>query len=326
LEISMDPQFFALFAAMTAMLATLSLTAGVGVIRDWRSRRSVQEALSELDSISLEVPGGYPVLRADDGESLLQRLLSRFPRVGDVEDLLMKSGLRWSLERFILFTCFSSITLGLPIWLVSRAALVSLVALVVGFWLPNLYVRFKANRRIRALESQLPGAIDHLTRAVRAGHPFSAGLKMLAEESDEPIASEFRAVFEEQRFGLPFEEALLGFGDRVDLPDVRILITAILVQKEVGGNLAEILEKVAGTMRARFTIRRQVRVFTVQGRMSGYILAALPVVVGLFILLINRDYMEPLFIHPVGKWALGLALVLQLIGFLWIRKIVNVEY
>jgi tight adherence protein B len=322
----MDPQFFAIFAAMTAMLATLSLTAGVGVIRDWRSRRSVQEALSELDSISLEVPGGYSVLRADDGESLLQRLLSRFPRVGDMEDLLMKSGLRWSLERFILYTCFSSVALGLPIWLASRAALVSLVALVVGFWLPNLYVRFKANRRIRALESQLPGAIDHLTRAVRAGHPFSAGLKMLAEESDEPIASEFRAVFEEQRFGLPFEEALLGFGDRVDLPDVRILITAILVQKEVGGNLAEILEKVAGTMRARFTIRRQVRVFTVQGRMSGYILAALPLVVGGFILLINRDYMDPLFTHPVGKWALGLALVLQLIGFLWIRKIVNVEY
>ncbi len=322
----MDPQFFALFAAMTAMLATLSLTAGVGVIRDWRSRRSVQEALSELDSISLEVPGGYSVLRADDGESLLQRLLSRFPRVGDMEDLLMKSGLRWSLERFILYTCFSSVAVGLPVWLASRAALVSLVALVVGFWLPNLYVRFKASKRIRALESQLPGAIDHLTRAVRAGHPFSAGLKMLAEESDEPIASEFRAVFEEQRFGLPFEEALLGFGDRVDLPDVRILITAILVQKEVGGNLAEILEKVAGTMRARFTIRRQVRVFTVQGRMSGYILAALPLVVGGFILLINRDYMEPLFTHPVGKWALGLALVLQLIGFLWIRKIVNVEY
>jgi tight adherence protein B len=322
----MDPQFFALFAAMTAMLATLSLTAGVGVIRDWRSRRSVQEALSELDSISLEVPGGYSVLRADDADRLLQRLLSRFPRVGDMEDLLMRSGLRWSLERFILYTCFSSVTLGLPIWLASRAALVSLVALVVGFWLPNLYVRFKANRRIRALESQLPGAIDHLTRAVRAGHPFSAGLKMLAEESDEPIASEFRAVFEEQRFGLPFEEALLGFGDRVDLPDVRILITAILVQKEVGGNLAEILEKVAGTMRARFTIRRQVRVFTVQGRMSGYILAALPLVVGGFILLINRDYMEPLFTHPVGKGALGFALVLQLLGFLWIRKIVNVEY
>jgi tight adherence protein B len=322
----MDPQFFALFAAMTAMLATLSLTAGVSVIRDWRSRRSVQEALAELDAISLETPVGYSVLRPEEGETILQRLLSRFPRVGDMEDLLLRSGLRWSLERFVLLTCFSSMLLGLPVWLFSRAALVSLVALMVGSWLPNLYLRYKANRRTRALESQLPGAIDHLNRAVRAGHPFSAGLKMLAEESDEPIASEFRAVFEEQRFGMPFEEALLGFGDRVDLPDVRILITAILVQREVGGNLAEILEKVAGTMRARFTIRRQVRVYTVQGRMSGYILAALPLVVGTFIFLLNRDYMDVLFTHPVGKGLLGFAMVLQLLGFLWIRKIVNVEY
>jgi tight adherence protein B len=149
---------------------------------------------------------------------------------------------------------------------------------------------------------------------------------MLSEESEEPLASEFRAVFEEQQFGLPFEEALLGLGDRVDLPDVRILLTAILVQREVGGNLAEILEKVAGTMRARFTIRRQVRVYTVQGRMSGYILAALPMVVGLFIFLVNNEYMSVLFTHPIGKALLGLAGVLQLIGFLWIRKIVNVEY
>jgi len=219
-----------------------------------------------------------------------------------------------------------AILLGVPVWLITRMALLSLVALLLGAWLPNLYVRFRASRRIRALESQLPGAIDHLTRAVRAGHPLSAGLKMLAEDSDEPIASEFRAVFEEQRFGLPFEEALLGLGDRIDLPDVRILITAILVQREVGGNLAEILEKVAGTMRARFTIRRQVRVYTVQGRMSGYILAALPLVVGMFIFLINREYMQILFVHPMGKALLGLAAVLQFVGFLWIRKIVNVEY
>ena len=149
---------------------------------------------------------------------------------------------------------------------------------------------------------------------------------MLADESPEPLAGEFRAVFEEQRFGLPFEDALLGLGDRINLPDVRILITAILVQREVGGNLAEILEKVADTMRARFTIRRQVRVFTVQGRMSGYILAALPIVVGSFIFLINNEYMSVLFVHPIGKALLGFAAFLQFMGFLWIRKIVNVEY
>ena len=323
---AMDPRLFVFFAAMAAMLASLTLAAGAGVIGEWRKRRSVEAALSDLDALRVDLHDGSSVLRSTERDGALQRLLARFPRIGDVEDLLTRSGLRWSLERFLLYTSLSGTILGLSIWLGSRMALPSLVGLVFGAWLPNLYVRFKANRRIRALESQLPGAIDHLTRAVRAGHPLSAGLKMLSEESEEPIAGEFRAVFEEQRFGLPFEEALLGLGDRVNIPDVRILITAILVQREVGGNLAEILEKVAGTMRARFTIRRQVRVYTVQGRMSGYILAALPVVVGSFIFLINSEYMGVLFIHPLGKALLGLAMTLQLVGFLWIRKIVNVEY
>ena len=161
---------------------------------------------------------------------------------------------------------------------------------------------------------------------MQAGHPLSAGIKMLAEESPEPIATEFRAVFDEQRYGLPFDDALLGLGDRVNLPDARILITAILVNREVGGNLAEILSKVGGTLRTRFTIRRQVRVYTVQGRLSGYILAALPIVVGGMIYLINPEYMSVLFTHPIGKALTWVAASLQLVGFLWIRKIVNVEY
>ncbi len=323
----LDPQVFILFAGLAAMLATLSMAAGVGVVRDWRRHRSVQQVLTDLESIRSEGGAGFSLLRpSDDAQNPLQRLAARFPRLGDLEDLLVRSGLNWGLERFLLYTGLFSILLGLPLWLATRISLLSIGGLLLGAWLPKFYVGLKAGRRLRRLEAQLPGAIDHLTRAVRAGHPLSAGLKMLSEESEEPLASEFRAVFEEQRFGLPFEEALLGLGDRVNLPDVRILITAILVQREVGGNLAEILEKVAGTMRARFTIRRQVRVYTVQGRMSGYILAALPMVVGLFIFLINRDYMEILYTHPIGKALLGLAVVLQTIGFLWIRKIVNVEY
>jgi tight adherence protein B len=323
---TMDPRMFVFFSAMAAMLATLSLAAGIGVMREWRRRRSVEAVLSDLETLRVDLNDESSVLRPPEKDSVLQRALARFPRVGDLEDLLTRSGLRWSLETFLLYTGLWGILLGLSIWLGTRMPMPSLLGLLVGAWLPNLYVKFKAGRRIRALESQLPGAIDHLTRAVRAGHPLSAGLKMLSEESGEPLASEFRSVFEEQRFGLPFEEALLGLGDRVNLPDVRILITAILVQREVGGNLAEILEKVAATMRARFTIRRQVRVYTVQGRMSGYILAALPMVVGLFIFLINREYMSVLFTHPIGKALLGLAATLQLVGFLWIRKIVNVEY
>ena len=321
-----DPRLVVVFAALAAMLAILSCAAGVGVFRDWRRRRSVRDALSELESIRVDTASGTAVLQSEGGDSALHRLVARVPWAGELEDLLVRSGLHWSVERLLLLTGLWAILLGMPVWFATKIAWVALVALVVGAWLPKLYVNFKAMRRIRALEAQLPGAIDHLTRAVRAGHPLSAGFKMLAEESEEPLVSEFRAVFEEQRFGLPFEEALMSFADRVDLTDVRILITAILVQRAVGGNLAEILEKVADTMRVRFSVRRQVRVYTVQGRMSGYILAALPMVVGLFIFLINREYMGLLFTHPTGEALLTLAATLQLVGFLWIRKIVNVEY
>ena len=131
---------------------------------------------------------------------------------------------------------------------------------------------------------------------------------------------------EEQRYGLPFEDALMGFGDRVAIMDVRILITAILVQKEVGGNLTEILEQIAQTMRARFTLRRQVRIYTAQGRMSGYTLAGLPILVGLLISLINPPYLRTLFVDPLGQAMLAGAITMQVIGFLWIRKIVDIKF
>ncbi|MEJ2503816.1 MAG: type II secretion system F family protein, partial [Gemmatimonadota bacterium] len=169
-------------------------------------------------------------------------------------------------------------------------------------------------------------AIDLIARGVRAGHPLSAGLGMVAEEAPEPLASEFRITFEEQRFGLPFEEALMGLGDRVEVMDVRIFLTAILVQRVVGGNLSEILEKIAETMRARFNLRRQVRVYTAQGRLSGYSLAALPILVGLVISVINPGYMHTLFYDLLGRALLAGAVTMQLIGFLWIRKIVDIRY
>ena len=160
---------------------------------------------------------------------------------------------------------------------------------------------------------------------MRAGHPLSAGLKMASEESPEPLAGEFRRVFEEQRFGRPFEEAILGIADRVGLIDVRILVTAILVQREVGGNLAEVLDKIAYVIRQRFTIRRQLRVYTAQGRFSGIVLALLPVAVGSALFFINRDYMLTLFFDPIARYFLVLAVILQILGYFWIRKIVDIE-
>ncbi len=138
-------------------------------------------------------------------------------------------------------------------------------------------------------------------RALRAGHPLTAGFKMAADDGSEPVSGEFRRVFEEQRFGLPLQDSLLGMADRVNLVDVRILVTAILIQREVGGNLAEILDNLAAVVRARFTIRRQLRVYTAQGRMTGYLLAALPLILFSLLYMLNPGYMSILFTDPIGK-------------------------
>ena len=194
----------------------------------------------------------------------------------------------------------------------------------------NTCTRFRAiidrrTRRINAFEELLPESIDLVGRALRAGHPLTAGFKMAADDGSEPVAGEFRRVFEEQRFGLPLQESLLGMADRVDLVDVRILVTAILIQREVGGNLAEILDNLAAVVRARFTIRRQLRVYTAQGRMTGYLLAALPLILFTILYTLNPSYMSILFTDPVGKLLILVAVSMQLVGFLWIRKIIKIE-
>ena len=171
---------------------------------------------------------------------------------------------------------------------------------MLGALLPYVHMRRKRSARLRAIEAQLPESIDLLGRAIRAGHPLSSGLKMVADEVQEPIAGEFRRAFEEQRFGLPFEDALLAMADRITLVDVRILVTAILIQREVGGNLAEVLDNLASVIRARFVIRRQLRTYTAQGRISGYVLAVLPIAVGTIIYLLNPGYMVVLFTDPHG--------------------------
>jgi len=218
-----------------------------------------------------------------------------------------------------------SVGSGLAALVVSQKFLIAIPVAMLAAFIPYLWMRRRRTRRLYAFESELPEAIDLLGRAIRAGHPLSSGMKMVADETGEPISGEFRRTFEENRFGVPFEDAIQEMSDRVDIVDVRILVTAILIQREVGGNLAEVLDNLASVIRARFTIRRQLRVYTAQGRMSGYVLAALPIVVGTLIYLLNPEYGKLMFVHPLGRVLLGVAVVMQVIGFLWIRKIINID-
>jgi tight adherence protein B len=226
---------------------------------------------------------------------------------------------------------FLILTFGLSIGLGGVALLVT-SSLAWGFFLalatafgPYLFLAQKRAWRFRQFEEEFPEAIDLLTRAIRAGHPLSSAIGMVADEGPPQVSLEFRQVFEEQRFGLPFEEALLGLVDRIDHMDVRIFSIAVLIQREVGGNLAETLENLAQTIRRRFYLRRQLRVYTAQGRLTGFALAVLPIVVGLAIFFITPEYVSVLVTHPFGKIMLGTAVVLQGVGALWIRKIINID-
>lgn len=322
-----EPWVLAAAAAISTTLAMLVLYNAVIAFRMWRLRRHSLGPLQDRDRPGQDSAAHDAMVRfRGDLGSGLAGFADRIPWLWDLQHLLVQSRLQWTLEGFVVrAVAAATVTGGLALIMFGSPWLAGM-GFVLGGIGPFLYVRWKKRRRMRRLEMQLPDAIDLIARGVRAGHPLSAGLGMVAEEAPEPLASEFRITFEEQRFGLPFEEALLGLGDRMEVMDVRIFLTAILVQREVGGNLSEILETISETMRARFNLKRQIRVYTAQGRLSGYTLAALPILVGLVISAINPGYMQTLFHETIGRMLLAGAATMQLIGFLWIRKIVDIRY
>jgi tight adherence protein B len=195
----------------------------------------------------------------------------------------------------------------------------------IGFAIPFAYLNFKRGRRMRKFEEEFPEALDLIARALKAGHAFATGLKMVADEMEEPVGPEFRKTFDEQNFGLPMKDALENLTERIPSLDVRFFATAVLIQRETGGNLSEILENLAHVVRERFKILRQVRVYTAHGRMTGYVLLALPAVLCIALSFINPDHMNLLFRERMGQMLLMTALIMQAIGYFWIRQVVKIE-
>lgn len=298
----------------------------------WRDRRRQKEIVERIQGMAEKREGvaGDPFQDLFRDEALtevrwLEPLVARLPHARDLQQLLEQSDVGWRVGTFLLLTFGAATAFGLSALLFARLWIVALAAAALGATFPYLWVKRRKAKRLEAFEEGFPESIDLLGRAIRAGHAFSTGLQMVAEESPEPLSTEFRQVFEEQKFGLPLEDTLLGLADRIDLVDMRLFVTAILIQREVGGNLAEILDKIAHTIRERFTIQRQVRVYTAQGRFTGYLLAGLPVLLALGIAVMNREYMAILFDEPVGRAMIAGALVLQIAGFFVIRRIIDIE-
>jgi tight adherence protein B len=316
--------------AAVAFIAVALGTVSLALLWEWaQEQRRKSRMVGELRSLAnenFESGTGRPIFRSAILQSpWLRPIAARMPALQDAELMLQQAHVSWTLQTLFFISVGLSVGLGLSILILTQSFLVAIPVAILGAILPTLYVRWRRNRRLAQFEEMLPESIDLVGRALRAGHPLSSGFKMAADDGAEPVASEFRRVFEEQRFGLPVQDSLLGMADRVNIVDVRILVTAILIQREVGGNLAEILDNLAAVVRARFTIRRQINVYTAQGRMTGYLLSLLPFFLFGILYWIAPEYMVVLFTDPIGKALVATALTMQLAGFFWIRKIVNID-
>lgn len=255
---------------------------------------------------------------------LLHQTLARAPGADWAQKYLAQAGMKTKPAKILLL----SIVIGIITYFFVGFFLPFYLGIILGilvFFVPLAIVAFERRKRLLLFEERFPDALDMLGRAVRAGHAFTSAMQVIVQESPEPVAGEFSITFEEQNYGIPLRDALEHLADRVPLFDVRFLCTALIVQKESGGNLAEILDQLSQVIRERFRIQRDVRTKTALGRLTAGILIALPAAMLIMMLFVNHDYESILFNDPKGPMILGLALLLQMVGAFMLWRIVHIE-
>jgi tight adherence protein B len=289
--------------------------------------QTLRERLQAIESATQRAPNADVDILRDEllsGIPAFNKLLARWSRSSWIQLTLEQAGLKLRPGKFLLICACS----GAAVFCLTLAFFpfpVALAGMACGIALPFLYITLLRKRRFDQFEKLFPQAIEMLVRSSRAGHPFTFSLEMIANELPEPISGEFRRIYEEQKFGLPLRDALLNQAERVPLLDVKFFVTALMLQRETGGNLAEVLEKLAYVIRERFRIMRQVHVYTAQGRLTMVILMLLPPIMVVLMLLMNPDFMMPLFTDSIGHFLIIVGLGLQTVGFFLIRRIIQIR-
>jgi len=262
-----------------------------------------------------------------------RRLLRNFGRYLEsprwnlsLELRMLRAGLPLRGGEFVVLCVASAVLLSMLFLLLSGGQLIfGLIGAVLGSFFPFILVSMKANKRRKAFNSQLGDALILIANSLRTGYSFMQASDMVAQEMRPPISSEFARTVKEMNLGVTIEEALANLGKRISSEDLDLVLTAVLIQRQVGGNLSEVLDNIARTIRERVRIRGEIRTLTAQGRISVIIVSLLPIVLGLIIYLLNPEYVKLLFVHPFGKILLGVAGLGQVIGILVIRRIVDIE-
>jgi tight adherence protein B len=318
--------------ALIALLVFLTVTLAVFAAMSLFDQRKAQARVLRDRLSAVRQPSDQPVL---DAALLRDELLSRIPafdtllrrseRVSLLQKMLAQGDVNVRAGNFLILCAVSAVACAAIAIIAGGNLMFGWAGAVIGFFVPYAYASHSRTKRFQKFEEKFPEAIDTLARAVRAGHAFTTALEMIASEVSEPVAGEFRQLYEEQKFGLPVRDALLNLADRVPLVDVKFFVTAVMLQRETGGNLAEILDNLSYVIRERFKIQRQVRVHTAQGRLTMVLLMALPPAVVVMMLFLNPSFIRPLFVDPIGHTLIVVGITLQTMGYFVIRRIIRIQ-
>jgi tight adherence protein B len=322
-----------MIAAIVTFVVSLAIVGGVYwvfvVLPEEQAARRLRRRLKP-DVAAAPAPHAVGLTRRARPLSALKGLDRLLARSGGLFAPLRRtvdeSGLPITTGVVVLSMIFAALVAYLFMQVLTSASWVWIVVALFAGAGPYLYVRHAASRRVRTFEEQFPQAMDLIASALRAGHAFTTGVSMVADEVPEPTGSAFRVLYDQQSYGMPLPDALKALGARVPLLDARFFITAVLTQREAGGNLAEVLDNLAGLIRERSRVKRQVRVASAHGRITGWVLSMMPPALAGVMTLIAPEHMRAFVSDPLGVRMIIIALILQVIGTIAIRRIVNVEF
>jgi tight adherence protein B len=311
---------FALFLVLGAYLAA---TQGTDAKRKRLQKRLSEALLHSAHTEDIEVVLARNELMSEI--PALNRVLLRVQTALQLKRMLDQADLHITPSRLVMFSGMAGILASLAVSIIAISMPLIILSGVVAAFLPFLHVWWKRKRRFDQFLENLPDALELMSRALSAGHAFSEALHMVAEEMPDPIAGEFRKTYEEQNLGLSLKLALENLMERIPLLDLRMCVTAVLIQRETGGNLGEILEKVAYTIRERFRIMGDLKTLTTSSRLSAWLLCGLPIFVAIAVTVMNPDYMAVLWKDQRGHYLIAAAISMQITGMLIVRKILNIK-
>ena len=320
--------FVLAFAIMAFIAVVLMLEALFMIWNSYRGpeAKKIEQRLRAL-SASSDTSARAAILknRMLSEVAVVERLLLAIPRIHRLDRFLLQSGLNWTVAKLLLLSIVCVAVAIIAVSFVNILPLLEAGVMAAAAFIPFLYVQWKRSRRLRRIEQQLPDTLDLMGRALRAGHALPSGLQMAGDEMAEPIASEFRTTHDEINFGVSMQQALANLSGRIPLTDLRYFVVAVLVQREAGGNLTEVLDNLSLLIRNRLKFHGKVKVLTTEGRMSAWVLCLLPFAIAALLNFANHDFIAILWTDPAGIMITNVVLGMMAVGALWLYKLSHIR-